>query len=212
MKIFNDRIDAGIELANALTKWKGQANTMVIGLPRGGVPVASEVAKVLNLPLDVICPRKLGAPHNKEFAIGAITETGEGILSEDVIRSLGISQEYIASEMESQKKEAQKRLELYRQGKPPRVVKGQTIILVDDGLATGSTLKAAIHSLRKEGVEAIIVGVPVSPPDTLREIQELVEEVVCLSAPPFFQAVGQFYRDFSATEDDEVINIMNSGG
>lgn len=210
MTVFNDRIDAGIQLANELLKWKDDKEAVVIGLPRGGVPVAHEVAKMLHLPLDVVCPRKIGAPYNKEYAIGAITETGEGIFSEGVINSLGIPQDYIASEVENQKLEAQKRVKLYRQGKPARTVKGKTVILIDDGLATGSTMKAAIRSLRSEGVEAIVVGVPVSPPDTLRDIQELVEEVICLSAPPFFQAVGQFYHDFSATEDEEVIAIMNT--
>jgi putative phosphoribosyl transferase len=210
MKVFRDRIDAGIQLADELVQWENHPNTLVIGLPRGGVPVANEVAKALHLPLDVVCPRKIGSPHNKEFAIGAITETGEGIFSEDVIESFNISPDYIAAEVEVEKREARKRLEMYRQGKPARVVEGKRIILIDDGLATGSTMKAAIYSLRREGVQSIIVGIPVSPPDTLRDIQLLAEEVICLSTPPFFQAVGQFYLDFSSTEDDEVVNIMKS--
>lgn len=209
MRVFDDRIDAGTQLAKELMKWKDHDNTIVIGLPRGGVPVAYEVKNALNLPLDVVCPRKIGAPFNKEFAIGAITETGEGIFSERIIQNYGIPSDYIAAEVEEQKKEAQKRVELYRQGKPARPVENKRVILIDDGLATGATMKAAIRSLRSEGAASIIVGVPVSPPDTLEEIRELVEEVVCLSAPPLFQAVGQFYRDFSPTEDDDVISIMN---
>lgn len=208
MEIFRDRIDAGIKLANALAQWKGHPNALVIGLPRGGVPVANEVAKALHLPLDVICPRKIGAPNNKEFAIGAITETGEGIFSKEIIHSLGISEKYIAEEVEAEKKEAQKRIELFRQGKPPREVEGKMILLIDDGLATGATMKAAIRSLRREGAESIVVAVPVSPSDTLRSIRQLADEVVCLSSPPFFQAVGQFYEDFSSTEDEEVVEIM----
>lgn len=208
MTIFKNRIDAGIRLASELMQWQESPETIVIGLPRGGVPVANEIAKSLHLPLDVVCPRKIGAPYNKEFAIGAVTETGEGIFSEDVIRSFGIPQSYIASESEFQKQEAQKRVKLYRAGKPKRSVENKVVILVDDGLATGSTMKAAIHSLRSEGVASIIVAVPVSPPETLDEMQSLAEEVICLSAPPFFQAVGQFYHDFLPTEDDEVIRIM----
>ena len=206
--IFKDRIEAGEALAHMLQKYKNQEDVIVIGLPRGGIPVAYQVAEELHLPLDLVCPRKIGAPMNKEFAIGAITETGKGIFDANTIARLHIPQEYIDREVENEKRRAQRRLETYRQGQPPRDLKGKTVIIIDDGLATGSTMKAAIHSTRSEGAAAIVVAVPVSPPDTLEEIQEIVDEVICLDAPLFFQAVGQFYEDFSPTSDDEVIELM----
>lgn len=206
--MFRDRIDAGEQLAEKLLHYKAQENAVVVGLPRGGVPVAYEICQHLNLPLDIVCPRKIGAPGNKEFAIGAITETGDGIFDADVIERLDIPQIYIDKEVEKQKKEALYRLETYRKGMPPRNFKGKTVIIVDDGLATGSTMKAAIKSIRSEGAEEIVVAVPVSPPDTLDEIEAIVDEVVCLGTPLYFQAVGQFYNDFSPTEDEEVIALM----
>ena len=206
--MFLDRIDAGERLANELKQYQNLPKGLVIGLPRGGVPVAYEIANALNLPLDIVCPHKIGAPYNPEYAIGAITETGEGIFDELVIASLNISKDYIDRKIEQEKETAQMRLKEYRKDRPERILKGKTIILVDDGLATGSTMKAAIKSLRAEGVEKIIVAVPISPPDTLEEVQQQVDEVLCLDAPPFFQAVGQFYEDFRPTEDEEVIELL----
>lgn len=206
--MFQDRIDAGQQLAQALIAYKNRKDVLVIGLPRGGVPVAYEVADRLNLPLDIFCPRKIGAPMNKEFAIGAITETGEGIFDEDTIARLGIPQEYIDREVAIEKQTAQKRLDAYRKGRPKRVIKGKTIILIDDGLATGATMKAAIRSAHAEGASEIVVAVPVAPPDTLDEIRMMVDEAYCLDTPLFFQAVGQFYEDFRPTEDEEVEQLM----
>jgi putative phosphoribosyl transferase len=206
--MFRNRSDAGEQLAEKLQHYKERDDVIVVGLPRGGVPVAYEISQNLNLPLDIVCPRKIGAPGNKEFAIGAITETGEGIFDTDVIDRLAISQSYIDQEVAKEKKEARNRLETYRKGRPPRNFQGKSVIIVDDGLATGSTMKAAIKSLRSEGAEKIIVAIPVSPPDTLEEIQMMVDETVCLGTPAYFQAVGQFYNDFSPTEDEEVIALM----
>jgi len=207
--MFRDRIDAGEKLTKELLQYKDQDNTIVVGLPRGGVPVAYEISQSLNLPLDVVCPRKIGAPGNKEFAIGAITETGAGIFGMGIIDRLGIPKDYIDEEVEKEKKRAQHRLDIYRKGMPPRDFKGKTVLVIDDGLATGSTMKAAIQSIRAEGADKIIVAVPVSPPDTLQEIRTMVDEVICLDAPVFFQAVGQFYMDFSPTEDEEVVALMS---
>lgn len=204
--IFTDRQDAGKHLAQALQQYSNAKDTVVIGLPRGGVVLAHTIAKDLHLPLDIICPRKIGAPSNPEYAVGAVTETGEHMFDEDAI--IGISQEYLQEAIKSEKAQAQRRLAVFRQGMKPRDLKGKTVILVDDGLATGMTMKAAIISARKEGASKTIVAVPVSPWDTLQEIKTIASQVVCLSTPSFFHAVGEFYKTFTAVEDDEVIALI----
>lgn len=206
--MFQDRIDAGDQLANALIKYQRKGNVMVIGLPRGGVPVAYEAAQKLHLPLDIVCPRKIGAPMNKEFAIGAVTESGEGIFNEDTVERFSIPKAYIDEEVKQESKMAKHRLDIYRKGRPQRNVKGKTVILIDDGLATGATMKAAIKTMKSEGAASIIVAIPVAPEETLKEIKLLANEVVCLSSPSYFQAVGQFYQDFTPTEDEEVIELL----
>ncbi len=208
--IFEDRQDAGKKLAEKLLQYQNIPDGIVVGLPRGGVVVACEVARRLSLPLDVVCPRKIGAPFNPEYAIGAITETGEGIFNEEAISYLNISAEHIKETVEFEKKQAQRRLELFRKGLPPRDFKDKIMIIVDDGLATGSTMKAAIKSVKAEGAKEIICAVPVSPPDTYREIEGMVDKIICLDTPHLFQAVGQFYEDFRATEDEDVAAIMQS--
>lgn len=207
--IFKNRQDGGKRLVPALRKFQKDPNAVIIGLPRGGVVTAAEIAKELKLPLDVIVPRKIGAPMQPELAIGAITETGEGIFDESLISRLGVSQSYINHEVEHQKKVSQNRLQMYRKNKPKINLEGKTVILVDDGLATGATMKAAIKSAQAEGAGRIVVAVPVAPPETVEEIRELADEVIVLDTPIFFQAVGQFYDDFSATEDDEVIALLH---
>lgn len=208
--MFFDRKDAGAKLAACMPAYKGDKNAIILGLPRGGVVVAYEVAKALHLPLDVICPRKIGAPFNPEFAVGAITETGQGIFDMGVIARLGISEEYLRDTIETEKKRAQQRLQAFRKDRPPRDLKGKTVILIDDGLATGSTMKAAIMSVKAEGASKVVVAVPVSPEDTHDEIAATVDDMICLATPPFFQAIGQFYNDFSQVEDDTVIEILKS--
>lgn len=208
--MFINRIDAGEKLAAKLGFYRRRVNGVVVGLPRGGVPVAYRIAQKLHLPLDVVCPRKIGAPSNKEFAIGAITESGIGLFDRKTIEQLGISEDYIRQEVEKEKRIAEQRISIYRKGRPPRNFNQKCVLLVDDGLATGATMKAAIESIRLEQPEEIVVAVPVSPPDTLQEIAVLADQVVCLQAPAFFQAVGQFYQDFSPTEDDEVISLMRA--
>lgn len=208
MMMFQNRENAGKQLAEKLIAFKDDRHTIVIGLPRGGVPVAYEVSKALHLPLDIVCPRKIGAPMNKEFAIGAITETGEGIFDVHTIDRLHISKDYITHEVELEKAQARRRIELYRKGKIPRDLMQRTVILIDDGLATGSTMKAAIKSVKAEGAYKVVVAVPVSPPETIREIENFADQVICLCASYYFQSVGQFFEDFSPTEDEEVIAIM----
>ncbi|NGX58599.1 MAG: putative phosphoribosyl transferase [Chlamydiae bacterium] len=206
---FKDRTDAGRQLAEHLLNYEKVPDGIVIGLPRGGVVLAVEVAKRLDLPLDVVCPRKIGAPMNPEFAIGAITETGEGIFNKEAIDYLAVSDEYIKETVEYEKQQAQRRLILYRPGMPPRDLKDKVVIIVDDGLATGSTMKAAIKSIKAEGAKQIVAAIPVSPTDTYAEIREMVDDTVCLSTPPMFQAVGQFYEQFMSTQDDDVVEIMS---
>lgn len=205
---FRDRREAGALLAKELERYGDREQIVIIGLPRGGVPIAYEVARSLGAPLDIVCPRKVGAPMNKEYAIGAITETGEGIFDQNAIAGLQISKDYIVEEVKRQQAEARHRLDVYRAGLPPRDLKGRTVVIVDDGLATGSTMKAAIQSVKAEGASEIIVAVPVAPRDTLEEIATMVDDVVCLYVPYEFHAVGEFYQDFRSTEDEEVVELM----
>lgn len=206
--IFQDRSDAGKKLAAALNSYSNDPEAVIISLPRGGVVVGYEVALILNLPMDIVCPRKIGAPFNPELAIGAITETGEGILSEDLVASLGVSEEYILEIIEKESKQALWRLNHYRKDKSPRNLKGKRVIIVDDGLATGSTMRAAIKTVKAEQAKEIIMAVPVAPPDTLLKIEKEVDHAICLSAPVDFYAVGQFFEHFDQTTDDEVISLL----
>jgi putative phosphoribosyl transferase len=207
---FKDRVDAGKQLVLLLTKYIDDPNAIVVGLPRGGVVNAYEVAKGLNLPLDVTCPRKIGAPFNPELAIGAITETGEGIFNHSLLMQLDVPQIYIQKQVEIEKKVAQQRLVSYRKDRPATNFSGKTVILVDDGLATGATMKAAIKSIKAAGAKRIVVAVPVSPPNTFEEIKALVNEAVTLATPAYFSAVGQFYEEFYPTEDEEVVKLLQN--
>jgi putative phosphoribosyl transferase len=206
--LFKNRVHAAELLANLLTKYQNDAEAIVIGLPRGGVILAYEIAKKLGLPLDIICARKISIPHYTEFAIGAITETGDCYLDQDTINRLNISQDYLQGEIEKQSQEAARRLALYKKGQPLLELKNKTTILIDDGIATGATLKAAILAVKAKKAKKIVVATPVASPDTLKEIRAEVDEVICLVAPLFFQAVGQFYEDFSQTSDEEVIALL----
>src|SRR5438105_8812588 len=175
---FKDRKDAGQKLAKSLEKYKNVTNTVVLGLPRGGVIVAKEVARYLHLPLDIIVPRKIGAPQNCEFAIGAVA--GDVVwLDPSCVAAVGASREYIDRTTQREKKEAQRRLELYRKDKPPQNFTNFTVILVDDGIATGSTMKVSIAYLKNFKIKKLIVAIPVGPPDTIQELQTQVDELVC---------------------------------
>lgn len=206
--LFKDRYDAGEKLSLALKEYQNAENTIVIGLPRGGVATAYEVATRLELPLDIVCPRKIGAPANPEFAVGAITETGDHFLNESVIKSLDIPKDELSAIIENEREVAKNRLKDLREGLPKRKLKGKVVIVVDDGLATGSTMKAALITAKKEGAEKIVAAVPVAPADSLEKIQELADEVICLETPPFFQAVSNFYDDFASTSDEEVKQLL----
>ncbi len=204
---FKDRREAGKKLAEALVEYRNSKDAILLALPRGGVVVADEIAESLNLPFDIVVPRKIGAPANPEYAIGAITETGEGIFNEKEIED--IDKEWLKKEIEKEVKEAQRRLKTYRGGKPPIDLKNKIVILIDDGIATGLTLLAAIKSVKKQNPEKIIVAAPVGAKDSVAIIKKEVNEVVCLYAPTFFGAVGSFYEEFGQTSDEEVIQILS---
>jgi putative phosphoribosyl transferase len=206
--IFKNRRDAGQKLAEKLTEFKNQKDTIILALPRGGVVTAFEIAKVLNLPLDLVVPRKIGAPDNEEYAIGAITESGEGIFNQEAIDSLKITKEYLDRKVAEEKKEAERRLKTYRQDRPPLNLENKTVIIVDDGIATGLTMRAAIKSVKEKKAKKVIVAVPVSAKDSLKIIADEVDQIIYLDAPLFFGAVGAFYQDFGQTTDEEVIDLM----
>jgi len=206
--LFKDRRDAGKQLLPPLDKYKNQQDVIVLGLARGGVVTAYEVASGLNVPLNVIVVRKIGAPGNEELALGAIAEHGEGIFNEQLIGILSVPQDYLKKEVARQKKILKERLDLYRGSSPIPIIHGKTVILVDDGIATGASMRVAIQSVRDAGAKKIVLAVPVAAPDSLRKIQKEVDEVVCLSSPVFFEAVGGFYRAFEQTSDEEVIHLL----
>lgn len=207
MALFADRVDAGRRLASALKALVGK-DAIVLAIPRGGVVVGYEVASALDLPLDVIIPRKIGAPGNPELAIGAMTEDGTVLLDERLVMHLQVSEDYIQKESETQKLEIQRRLKLYRGDIPYPSLENRHVILVDDGIATGSTMKAALASVRKRGAKTVIVAIPVGPPSTIRELEREADHVVCLHTPVSFYAIGQFYQDFTQTQDEEVARLL----
>jgi len=207
MAFFSNRVDAGKRLASALNDFSGK-NGIVLAIPRGGVVVGYVIAKELNLPLDVIIPRKIGAPDNPELAIGAVAEDGTAILSDNLITYIGVSREYIKEERERQKHEIERRLKLYRQDASYPNLKCLDVIVVDDGIATGSTMKAALASVKNRGAASVTVAVPVGTPSTIKELKIIADRVVCPYTFEFFQAIGQFYTDFSQTPDEEVIKLL----
>lgn len=209
MKPFKDRKQAGELLAERLVSlgYDRQPNLLVFGLPRGGVPVAFQVARRLKAPLDVWVVRKLGTPGHEELAMGAIASGGGRVLNPGVMEH-----DTLAAVEAQQLAELQRRERLYRGNQPFPDLKGKTVLLVDDGLATGATMKAAIAAARQKQPARLVVAVPVAPPDTLAEIQALVDEVVCLETPAFFQAVGLWYEDFPQTSDEEVLALLHMQG
>ncbi len=209
--LFNDRRDAGRQLALKLGKYKDQKDVIVLGLARGGMVTADEVASGLRVPLNVVVVRKIGAPGNEELALGAIAEHGEGIFNDQLIGILGVSSDYLKMEIERQKKILDQRLDLYRGNSPVPDYKGKTVILVDDGIATGASMRVAIKSVRDAGAKKIVLAVPVAAPDSLRKMEKEVDETVCLCSPVYFEAVGSFYRLFEQTSDEEVVRLLRKG-
>jgi predicted phosphoribosyltransferase len=207
-EMFSNRAEAGRRLAEKLEKFAGRNDVIVLGLPRGGVPVAYEVARALGVHLDVFIVRKLGVPGFEELAVGAIASGGVRVLNEDVVRALPNADEIIDAVTTKETAELERREENYRGGRPAPDLRGRVVILVDDGLATGATMRAAIRALRQCGVARIVVAVPVGPPETCREVEEEADELVCAMTPESFHAVGQYYEDFSQTSDDEVRELL----
>lgn len=206
--VFLDRRDAGRRLAAELSDYAGRSDVLVLALPRGGVPVAYEVARALHAPLDVFMVRKLGIPGYEELAMGAIATGGVRVLDEEMLRMLDIPDELIERVTAKERSELERREREYRGDRPPADVRGRTIILIDDGLATGSTMRAAIAALKKEGAKRIVVAVPVAPPDTCEALRAQVDDVVCAVTPEPFRAVGLWYGDFSQTTDEEVSDLL----
>lgn len=208
MQRFKDRVDAGKQLAQQLMPYKDDPNAIVVGLPRGGVVTAKEIANELNLPLDIVVPRKIGAPFNEEMAVGAITQDGDVVWNEEIMRSYHLKPEDLAETIAKERSEAQRRLSLYRPDRGPLNLKDKTVLLVDDGIATGATMMAAIAYAKKEGAKKIIVGTPVATVDTLEKIAEQVDAVVSVTLPKVFMGISAFYESFPQTSDEEVIAIM----
>lgn len=205
---FRDRFYAGETIVPFLKQYENAKDAVVIGLPRGGVQTAYAVAKGLHLPLDVYSVKKIGAPRNPELALGAVSSSGALFLNQDIIDAFQISDATLKRQIEMARRQAEMRLKQLRPQKERK--KFNTVILVDDGLATGATMKAAIQQAKAEGAKNVVVAVPVSSRDTYEEIQQMADEVVVVSLPPFFQAVGQFYENFKQVEDYEVIKLLRS--
>jgi len=219
LTLFKDRQEAGKKLARILEDFKNQ-NAIVLALPRGGVVVGAEIARALNLPLDIVVTRKIGAPKGEEYAIGAIDIDGDGVWSEEEIKN--INKEWLSKEIEKEKQEAKRRMGLYRQGRTPINVKDKIVILVDDGIATGLTMKAAIRYVKKgrasmdgarhdsaeSGAQKIVIASPVVAKEVVDDLKKEADEVRALDQPEFFWAIGQFYENFPQVEDEEVIEII----
>lgn len=205
---FHDRAEAGRLLAAKLSEYANRPDVLVLALPRGGVPVGYEVAKALNAPLDVFLVRKLGVPGHEELAMGAIATGGTLVLNDDVVLTLRIPQQLMDVVAQREKQELERRERAYRDDRPQPDVQGKTIILVDDGLATGSTMRAAIRALRQREPTKIVVAVPAASPDTCDAFRDEVDDIVCALTPEPFYAVGLWYEDFSQTTDEEVRDLM----
>jgi putative phosphoribosyl transferase len=205
---FRDRADAGRQLATHLGAYASRPNVLVLGLARGGVPVACEVARALDAPLDVFLVRKLGVPGREELAMGAIASGGARVLNDDVVRSLEIPEETIAAVAAEEQRELERRERLYRDGGGPSPVADKTAILIDDGLATGASMRAAALALREQGAGEVIVAVPVAPPETCAAFEREVDRTVCVHTPEHFHAVGAWYEDFSEVSDELVRELL----
>jgi putative phosphoribosyl transferase len=212
MMLFKDRADAGRRLAEELSGYSGRTDVIVLGLPRGGVPVAFEVAKGLKAPLDIFLVRKLGAPGQKELAMGAIAPGRVRVLNRDVVQALNISDEIIEAIAAEEQQELERRERAYRGDRPKPDVRGRTLILVDDGLATGASMRAAVIALRGQEPAGIIVAVPTAAPETCEALKDEVDEIVCVLTPQPFLGIGASYEEFSQMTDEEVRELIEQEG
>ena len=208
--MFKDRKEAGRKLTEKLAKYTNEKDIIVLALPRGGVAIGAEIAKKIGASLDVIITRKIRFPGEPEFAIGAIAENGKVALDDQIVKRYNIAQSYLDEEICIQKAEIERRLIAYRGGEKLVFIKDKTVILVDDGVATGFTIIAAINALKDEGVKKLIVAVPVSPQDTFLKLKSLVDEIICLETPEVFLAIGDFYYDFEQLTDEEVMQLIQN--
>lgn len=206
--MFKNRKDAGTQLAEGLKEYIGQENVLVLALPRGGVVTGVEIANRLNAPLDVLIVRKIGHPWQPELAVGAISETGSIVYNEEVVSSVGVTKEYLRGEAARQREEIARRQQLYRGGRKLVNLRGKTVILVDDGVATGATMKAAVETLKREQVGKLVVAVPVAPPSPAAELQRMVDVFVCQAMPEDFMSVGSYYEDFKQVTDADVMQLL----
>lgn len=205
--MFHDRLEAAGRLVRELEDYRGRKDAVVLAVPRGGLPIGGVLARELGLKLDVILTKKIGHPHNPEFAIGAVSLTGAAV-DDALIEREGIPSGYVSSETARIRESLRQRYQMYRGVSRPLPVAGKTVILTDDGAATGRTLLVAIELLRREGAKKIVVALPVAPPDTAEELGRRADEVVCLEQPVDFMAIGQSYRDFSQVPDEEAVAIL----
>jgi predicted phosphoribosyltransferase len=208
-ELFRDRRDAGRTLAQRLSDYAGQPGVVVLALPRGGTPVAYEVARALDAPLDVLMVRKLGIPWNEEYAMGAIASGGEQWLDARVVHELGITRSDIESVVAREQRELARRERIYRRDRPPPLLRGRTVILVDDGLATGSTMRAAVRAVRRQQPARTVVAVPVASTEACELLRSEADEIVCAEVPKYFLGVGRWYIDFSQTSDEEVCALLD---
>jgi predicted phosphoribosyltransferase len=208
-RAFRDRTEAGQVLAGLLAHYRGRPDVIVLGLPRGGVPVAAEVASGLGAPLDVFVVRKLGVPGHDELAMGAIASGGVRVVNRSVVDGLRIGEDVIEKVAARELKELERRDAAYRDGRPPPDVRGKVVFVVDDGLATGSTMRAAVSALRAQQPSRIVVAVPVGSAATCHELEAEADEVVCARIPADFHAVGQWYQDFSPTTDEQIRSLLS---
>ncbi len=206
--LFEDRFDAGLRLAEALAHLEGE-RVVVLGVPRGGVEVAAEVARVRGWPLDIVIPRKVGAPSNPELGLGAVAP-GVRVLDERMLRTLNVSQEYLEREIAAQEEEIGRRTEAYRKGRPPVEVVGRVAVVVDDGVATGGTAVAAVRWAKAAGASRVILAIPVAPREAVARLSKEADEMVCLATPEPFFAVGQWYGRFPQTSDREVVELLEN--
>jgi putative phosphoribosyl transferase len=207
--LFADRSEAGRALAQRLLRFKDE-RPVVLALPRGGVPVGFEVARALEAPLDLVLVRKIGAPFQPELAVGAVVDGSrpETVLNEEMVREFGIPETYIAEESARQLAEIERRRELYLAGRTRIPVEARTAIVVDDGIATGATMEAALHATRRANPKRLVLATPVAPPDTIERLRPRADEVVCLAMPRLFGAIGAFYEDFRQVNDEEVVDLL----
>jgi predicted phosphoribosyltransferase len=205
--MFENRKQAGLELSKILREHIDK-DAVILAIPRGGALVGHAVKEALGCRWDLIIPRKLGAPFNKEIAIGAVTQDGTMLLDEEMVLYLNVSEDYISKEKDRQIKEINRRMELYKGERKPVPIEGKRVVVIDDGIATGFTIKAAIKSIQNAGASDIIIAVPVAPNDVVEDLLEIVDKVVCLDSPYPFYAVGMYYEDFHQTTDSEVIDLF----